>query len=45
LFSGEPYNVKKYRRPEVRKQLIGVLQQKNYDVILCDFLTPAAVIP
>lgn len=45
LFSREPYNVLKYCRPEVRKQLTGVLQQQNYDVILCDFLTPAAVIP
>jgi sugar transferase (PEP-CTERM/EpsH1 system associated) len=45
LFSPEPYNVAKFCRPEVREKLIGVLQQNNYDVILCDFLTPAAVIP
>ncbi|MFZ0815691.1 MAG: glycosyltransferase [Candidatus Sulfotelmatobacter sp.] len=45
LLSSEPYNVNKYCRPEVRKQLTGVLQRKNYDVILCDFLIPAALIP
>jgi sugar transferase (PEP-CTERM/EpsH1 system associated) len=45
LFSHEPYNVTKYCRPEVRKQLAGVLQRENFDVIVCDFLTPAAVIP
>jgi len=45
LFSREPYNIRKYCLPEVRKQLTGVLQRANYDVILCDFLTPAAVIP
>jgi sugar transferase (PEP-CTERM/EpsH1 system associated) len=45
LFSSEPYTVNKYCRPEVRKQLTSVLQQENYDIILCDFLTPAALIP
>ncbi|HXM69182.1 MAG TPA: glycosyltransferase [Candidatus Acidoferrum sp.] len=45
LFSSEPYNFAKYCRPEVREKLISVLQQNNYDIILCDFLTPAALIP
>ena len=45
LLSREPYNVEKFCRLEVREKLIGVLQQNHYDVILCDFLIPAAVIP
>ena len=45
LFSGEPYNLKKYCRTEVRRRLTAVLEQDNYDLILCDFLTPAAIVP
>ena len=35
LFSREPYNIKKYCRPEVRRQLTAVLEQENHDLILC----------
>jgi len=45
LFSREPYNMTKYCRPEVQKRLAALLQEETYDVIVCDFLVPAGVIP
>jgi sugar transferase (PEP-CTERM/EpsH1 system associated) len=45
LFSAQPYNITKYCRPEVRRRLRELLDQETYDVILCDFLVAAGVIP
>jgi sugar transferase (PEP-CTERM/EpsH1 system associated) len=45
LFSSEPYGIMKYSRPEVRRGLRALLAQENYDVILCDFMAAARVIP
>jgi polysaccharide biosynthesis protein PslH len=45
LFSQEPYNVTKYCRPVVRRRLRDLLQQTKYDVIVCDFIAAAGVIP
>jgi len=45
LFSREPYNLTKYCRPVVRKKLRALLEKETYDVILCDFLAAAGVIP
>jgi sugar transferase (PEP-CTERM/EpsH1 system associated) len=45
LFSPQPYGITKFCRREVRHQLRALLKQEAYDVILCDFLTPAGVIP
>ena len=45
LFSREPYNLTKYCWPVVRKKLRALLQQESFDVILCDFLVAAGVIP
>ncbi len=45
LFSPQPYGITKFCRREVRQQLRALLKQEEYDVILCDFLTPAGVIP
>ena len=45
LFSAQPYNITKYCVPEVRRRLRALLQQETYDVILCDFLVAAGVIP
>src|SRR4029077_2343740 len=45
LFSSEPYGITKYCRPEVRRRLYALLQQETYDVILCDFIYAAGVIP
>src|SRR5579864_31393 len=44
-FSAQPYNITKYCRPEVRRKLLDLLQKETYDVILCDFLIAAGVIP
>ena len=45
LFSGRPHAMTKYCRPEVAKRLREHLKQESYDVIMCDFLLTAAVIP
>jgi sugar transferase (PEP-CTERM/EpsH1 system associated) len=45
LLSSEPYSITKYCRPEVRRRLQALLKQETYDVILCDFMVAAGVIP
>ena len=45
LLSSEPYSITKYCRPEVRRRLYALLKQETYDVILCDFMVAAGVIP
>ena len=45
LFSCEPYNLTKYCRPVIRKKLRALLQEEIFDVILCDFLVAAGIIP
>jgi polysaccharide biosynthesis protein PslH len=45
LFASPPYNITKYCRPEVRRRLRTLLQRETYDVILCDFMVAAGVIP
>jgi glycosyltransferase involved in cell wall biosynthesis len=45
LLSSQPYGITKYCRPEVRRRLRSLLQQENYDVILCDFMAASGVIP
>jgi polysaccharide biosynthesis protein PslH len=45
FLSSQPYSITKYCRPEVRSRLRALLEQQTYDVILCDFLVAAAVIP
>jgi sugar transferase (PEP-CTERM/EpsH1 system associated) len=45
FFSREPYSLTKYCRPLVRKRLRDLLQKETYDVIVCDFLVTAGVIP
>ena len=45
LFSSAPYNITKYCRPQVRRRLRALLKQETYDVMLCDFLAAAGVIP
>ncbi len=44
IFSREPYGITKYCRPQVRDELGRLLQQEDYDVILCDFLAAAGAI-
>jgi polysaccharide biosynthesis protein PslH len=45
LFSLTPYTMSKFCRPEVRKRLRRLLEEERYDVIICDFLFAAGVIP
>ena len=45
LFSSEAYGISKYCRPQVRSRLDELLEQETYDVILCDFMVAAGVIP
>jgi sugar transferase (PEP-CTERM/EpsH1 system associated) len=45
LFSGRPHAMTKYCRPEVASKLREHLRTERYDVIICDFLLTAAVIP
>ncbi|MGA8507998.1 MAG: glycosyltransferase family 4 protein [Candidatus Sulfotelmatobacter sp.] len=45
LPSSQPYGITKYCRPEVRRRLRALLKQVTYDVILCDFMAAAGVIP
>jgi glycosyltransferase involved in cell wall biosynthesis len=45
LFSPDPYGITKYCRPAVRRRLHNLGQEVEYDVILCDFVAAAGVIP
>ena len=45
LFSSDPYGITKYCRPVVRQRLQNLLKENEYDVILCDFMAAAGVIP
>lgn len=45
LPSSQPYGITKYCRPEVRRRLRALLKDETYDVILCDFMAAAGVIP
>jgi len=45
LPSSQPYGITKYCRPEVRRRLRALLKHETYDVILCDFMAAAGVIP
>jgi len=45
ILSREPYSLTKYCRPEVRNKLHALLKREMYDVIVCDFIAAAGVIP
>jgi glycosyltransferase involved in cell wall biosynthesis len=45
LFSLRPYTMAKFCRPAVAKALLDLLREEEFDVILCDFLFSADVIP
>lgn len=45
VFSRVPYNLAKYCQPVVRRKLLALLEQEQFDVILCDFLVAAGAIP
>jgi glycosyltransferase involved in cell wall biosynthesis len=45
LFSREPYAISKYCQPWVARDLRELVKSESYDVIVCDFLVAAGVIP
>src|SRR5205823_3164030 len=45
LFSSEPYGITKYSPPEVRRRLRALVNEESFDVILCDFVIAAGVVP
>jgi len=45
LFTRQPYNVAKYCRPNVRRALRQLLEQRVFDAIVCDFVIAAGSIP
>src|SRR5260370_31465578 len=45
LPSSQPYGITKYCRADARRRLRALLKQVTYDVILCDFIAAAGVIP
>jgi sugar transferase (PEP-CTERM/EpsH1 system associated) len=45
LLTGRPYSVTKYCQPHVSTQLRRHLEEESYDLIVCDFLLTAGVIP
>jgi len=45
LFSMHPYSERKYCQPHIARKLREHLLQQSYDVIVCDFLLTAGVIP
>ena len=45
LFSSRPYTLAKYCRPLVTQRLLELVRKEKFDIILCDFLFSADVIP
>lgn len=45
LFALEPYGISKYCRRKVRDRLQVLLNEERFDVILCDFMAAAGVVP
>ena len=43
--SGQPYTMAKWYTPTVRKSLAELLGANRYDLIVCDFLHPAGILP
>src|SRR5262249_2636686 len=45
LISSLPYSASRYGQLWIGRELRAVLAQDNYDLLLCDFLLTAAVVP
>jgi sugar transferase (PEP-CTERM/EpsH1 system associated) len=45
IVSPLPYTMAKYYHPEVRTRLNRLVQSRDYDVIVCDFIYPAGILP
>lgn len=45
VFSRLPYAVAKYRSPAMRDAILRTVQERNIDLIVCDFLFPSINVP
>ena len=45
LLSPIPYSIAKYCRPEVARVLLTLLAEQQFDVVVCDFILPAILLP
>lgn len=45
LISNLPYAIAKYESSEMRRRIEELTRKQSYDVIVCDFLTPAVNLP
>lgn len=45
LFSSQPHSVAKYCRPEAIARMNDLLRSDQYDIIVCDFVFAAGVVP
>ena len=45
LASTRPYSLSKYCQPWIARELREHLTRKKYDLVLCDFLLTAGVVP
>jgi polysaccharide biosynthesis protein PslH len=45
LVSPLPYAIKKYESASMRREIIERVRTNGFDVLVCDFLTPAASVP
>ena len=45
LLSGQSYMLMKYCQPVVRNRLGALMANREFDVVLCDFIVPAPIIP
>jgi sugar transferase (PEP-CTERM/EpsH1 system associated) len=45
LVSNLPYAISKYKSDEMRRSIERLTKEKQYDVVVCDFLAPAVNVP
>jgi sugar transferase (PEP-CTERM/EpsH1 system associated) len=45
LFTRQPYSLSKYTLPEAARELRKLLEGERYDVLICDFLFCAPIVP
>ncbi len=45
MLSREPFGLSKYALPEVKKAVRDLVESGDFDVVVCDFLVPAPVMP
>jgi glycosyltransferase involved in cell wall biosynthesis len=44
LFTGQPYTMRKYYLPKLRRRIRQVLAERRFDAIICDFIYPAGIL-